>query len=99
MEDIDSDSNAYHIPRFRANSDSGVTVVRSISDAIDPNLKYAVRRNNGFLRRPEILETVYSVEEDADNDQENKSEANKKRETFATRGKSNCNVESQSVSR
>ncbi|VEN35082.1 unnamed protein product [Callosobruchus maculatus] len=59
--------------------------------------QYAVRRNNGFLRRPEILETVYSVEEDADNDQDGgKSDANKKRETFATRGKSNCNVDSQS---
>lgn len=93
MEDLDSDSNTYHIPKFRTSSD-GVTVVRSISDAIDPNLKYtSVRRNNGFLRRPEILETVYSVEEDADND-ENKSEANKKRENFANRGKSNCNVES-----
>lgn len=95
MEDIDSDSNVYHIPKFRTGSD-GVTVVRSISDAIDPNLKYTsvVRRNNGFLRRPEILETVYSVEEDADNDLENKIDANKKRESFATRGKSNCNVES-----
>lgn len=38
MEDVDSDSNLYHIPKFR-NTD-GVTVVRSISDAIDPNLKY-----------------------------------------------------------
>ncbi|KAJ8949560.1 hypothetical protein NQ318_016191 [Aromia moschata] len=94
MEDIDSDSNVYHIPKFRSTNPDGVTVVRSISDAIDPNLKYtSVRRNNGFLRRPEILETVYSVEEDADNDQESKSEANKKRETFATRGKSNCNIE------
>ncbi|CAH1974979.1 unnamed protein product, partial [Acanthoscelides obtectus] len=96
MEDIDSDSNVYHVPKFRTGSD-GVTVVRSISDAIDPNLKYAVRRNNGFLRRPEILETVYSVEEDADQDQDGKSDANKKRETFATRGKSNCNVDSQSL--
>lgn len=98
MEDIDSDSNMYNIPKFKTNSD-GVTVVRSISDAIDPNLKYtsAVRRNNVFLRRPEVLETVYSVEEDADNDQENKTEANKKRESFATRGKSNCNVESVSI--
>ncbi|XP_049820650.1 uncharacterized protein LOC109598832 isoform X2 [Aethina tumida] len=93
MEDIDSDSNVYHIPKYR-NPDS-VTVVRSISDAIDPNLKYtSVRRNNGFLRRPEILETVYSVEEDADNDNqnENKTEANKKRDAFA-RGKSTANVE------
>ncbi|KAJ8972270.1 hypothetical protein NQ317_018297, partial [Molorchus minor] len=98
MEDVDSDSNIYHIPKFRSASSDGVTIVRSISDAIDPNLKYtSVRRNNGFLRRPEILETVYSVEEDADNDQENKSEANKKRETFATKGKSNCNIEAPDV--
>lgn len=70
MEDVDSDySNLPHIPRFRsANSDS-ITIVRSISDAIDTNLKYNVaRRSNGFLRRPEILETVYSVEEEADGD-------------------------------
>ncbi|XP_061716993.1 uncharacterized protein LOC133524859 [Cydia pomonella] len=68
MEDVDSDcSNLAHVPRFR-NSDS-VTIVRSISDAIDPNLKYSIiRRSNGFLRRPEILETVYSVEEEADAD-------------------------------
>ncbi|XP_063547755.1 uncharacterized protein LOC134755179 [Cydia strobilella] len=68
MEDVDSDcSNLTHVPRFR-NADS-VTIVRSISDAIDPNLKYSIiRRSNGFLRRPEILETVYSVEEEADAD-------------------------------
>ncbi|KAI8429472.1 hypothetical protein MSG28_000108 [Choristoneura fumiferana] len=67
MEDVDSDcSNLPHVPRFRSTTDS-VTIVRSISDAIDPNLKYnIIRRSNGFLRRPEILETVYSVEEEAD---------------------------------
>ncbi|KAI8043397.1 hypothetical protein M5D96_004729 [Drosophila gunungcola] len=44
----------------------GITIVRSISDAIETNHnKYgAARRNNCFLRRPDILETVYSVEED-----------------------------------
>ncbi|XP_048481735.1 uncharacterized protein LOC105380761 isoform X2 [Plutella xylostella] len=68
MEDVDSDcSNLPLVPRFR--SADSVTIVRSISDAIDPNLKYSVvRRSNGFLRRPEILETVYSVEEEADGD-------------------------------
>ncbi|XP_017775678.1 PREDICTED: uncharacterized protein LOC108562017 [Nicrophorus vespilloides] len=75
-----------HIPKFR-NSDS-ITVVRSISDAIDPNLKYTIRRSNGFLRRPEILETVYSVEEDGDNDNSNsievQTEVNKKRDAFAS---------------
>ncbi|XP_028149739.1 uncharacterized protein LOC114343127 [Diabrotica virgifera virgifera] len=95
MEDLDCE-NTYQVPKFR-NMD-GVTVMRSISDAIDPNLKYSsVRRNNGFLRRPEVLETVYSVEEDADNDQENKSDAIKRRESFASRGKSNCNTESQVI--
>ncbi|XP_039287938.1 uncharacterized protein LOC120352241 [Nilaparvata lugens] len=50
----------------------GVTIVRSVSDAVElpPTGKYPpLRRSNGFLRRPEILETVYSVEEDPDGDQ------------------------------
>lgn len=70
MEDVDSDcSNLPLVPRFRSANPDSVTVVRSISDAIDPNIKYnVVRRSNGFLRRPEILETVYSVEEEADGD-------------------------------
>lgn len=70
MEDVDSDcSNLPHVPKFRSTNPDSVTIVRSISDAIDPNLKYSiVRRSNGFLRRPEILETVYSVEEEADGD-------------------------------
>lgn len=70
MEDVDSDcSNLPQIPRFRSANPDSVTIVRSISDAIDPNLKYTVvRRSNGFLRRPEILETVYSVEEEVDGD-------------------------------
>ncbi|KAJ0180943.1 hypothetical protein K1T71_003028 [Dendrolimus kikuchii] len=69
MEDVDYDSNAPHIPRFRSTNPDSVTIVRSISDAIDPNVKFSVvRRSNGFLRRPEILETVYSVEEEADGD-------------------------------
>ncbi|XP_008191243.1 uncharacterized protein LOC657955 [Tribolium castaneum] len=92
MEDIDSDSNVT-IPKFR----TGNSVMRSISDAIDPSLKYtSMRRNNGFLRRPEILETVYSVEEDADNENQsndNTNDANKKRDAFAARGKSTYNIE------
>lgn len=95
MEDVDSDTN--YAPKFRSGmSDSSVTVVRSISDAIDPNLKYTIRRSNGFLRRPEILETVYSVEEDADNEQSGdaKSEANRKRDAFASgSGKAICTHE------
>nr|XP_014284427.1 uncharacterized protein LOC106685928 isoform X2 [Halyomorpha halys] len=48
---------------------NGVTVIRSVSDALEaPNSnKYSLlRRSNCLLRRPEILETVYSVEEDVD---------------------------------
>lgn len=46
---------------------SSRSVSRSISDAVEPNNKHS-RRSNGFLRRPEVLETVYSVEEDAEAD-------------------------------
>lgn len=50
-----------------ATSASDVTIVRSISDAIETSYKgYGTRRGSSFLRRPEILETVYSVEEDHD---------------------------------
>jgi len=46
----------------------GVSVARSVSDALDSQSKYSsLRRGNGFLRRPEVLETVYSVEEDSEN--------------------------------
>ncbi|EDV99421.1 uncharacterized protein LOC6567151 [Drosophila grimshawi] len=78
LEDIDSDSNMMTLGTRRKSSgggagglagvlgSDGITIVRSISDAIETNLnKYgAARRNNCFLRRPDILETVYSVEED-----------------------------------
>lgn len=50
------------------NRSSTRSVSRSISDAVEPNNKHNSRRSNGFLRRPEVLETVYSVEEDADAD-------------------------------
>lgn len=91
MEDIDSDSTTAQIPRFRSSSADSITVMRSISDAIDPNLKYSsMRRSNGFLRRPEVLETVYSVEEDVDGDNntsETKSNVSQKRESFAKSAK------------
>ncbi|CAG5096961.1 Protein of unknown function [Cotesia congregata] len=61
--------------RFRSNI-TDVTVIRSVSDAIEPSNKYlSMRRSNGFLRRPEILETVYSVEEDADDNNQERSES------------------------
>uniref|UniRef100_A0A6E8VY43 Uncharacterized protein n=1 Tax=Anopheles coluzzii TaxID=1518534 RepID=A0A6E8VY43_ANOCL len=80
LEDVDSDCNSsIYFGGGGGSSISGggslksrsckmtndVTIVRSISDAIETNLKYNnTRRSNCFLRRPEILETVYSVEED-----------------------------------
>lgn len=90
LEDVDSDSHLTHIPRFRSTNSDCITIMRSVSDALDPNLKYtSVRRSNGFLRRPEILETVYSVEEDGDNENqvnsESRSEANRKRDAFANK--------------
>ncbi|XP_012253983.1 uncharacterized protein LOC105684869 [Athalia rosae] len=55
-------------PRFRSNI-TDVTVIRSVSDAVEPSNKYtSLRRCNGYLRRPEVLETVYSVEEDGDSE-------------------------------
>lgn len=58
--------------------ESGVTVARSVSDAVEsPSAKWRQQqfssqpqRGNGFnfLRRPEVLETVYSVEEDGEGD-------------------------------
>ncbi|XP_030381241.1 uncharacterized protein LOC115629066 [Scaptodrosophila lebanonensis] len=89
LEDIDSDTNMTLGSR-RKNSggcgglgSDGITIVRSISDAIETNLnKYgAARRNNCFLRRPDILETVYSVEEDP----EPTSDVAEKRDKFKNR--------------
>ncbi|XP_074112307.1 uncharacterized protein LOC141536009 [Cotesia typhae] len=61
--------------RFRSNV-TDITVIRSVSDAVEPSNKYlSMRRSNGFLRRPEILETVYSVEEDADDNNQERSES------------------------
>uniref|UniRef100_A0A1A9UTV0 Uncharacterized protein n=1 Tax=Glossina austeni TaxID=7395 RepID=A0A1A9UTV0_GLOAU len=91
LEDIDSDSNVTLTGNRRRSSGNignnmtsdGITIVRSISDAIETNLtKYGVtRRNNCFLRRPEILETVYSVEEDP----EPTSDVAEKRDKFKQR--------------
>nr|XP_036215875.1 uncharacterized protein LOC106626542 [Bactrocera oleae] len=99
LEDIDSDSSNMPFGARRRSSgggsgggfgsnaaqcgSDGITIVRSISDAIETNLnKYSgVRRNNCFLRRPEILETVYSVEEDP----EPTSDVAEKRDKFRTR--------------
>ncbi|XP_063701822.1 uncharacterized protein LOC134831912 [Culicoides brevitarsis] len=89
LEDIDSDtcSGSIGLMKQRRSNDS-VTIVRSISDAIETNLKYGnTRRSNCFLRRPDILETVYSVEEDSENQQQNqdKSDVMEKRDKFKNR--------------
>lgn len=100
LEDIDSDSNTNasiilrrrNMNNFSGSGGSGnnsdVTIVRSISDAIDSTLsKYLSsggnisRRSNCYLRRPDILETVYSVEEDPEPD------AAEKRDTFKRQSK------------
>lgn len=68
LEEIDSDCNSSLVIRRKSGA-GDVTIVRSISDAIETNLKYAGnRRSNCYLRRPDILETVYSVEEDPEPD-------------------------------
>lgn len=83
LEDIDSDCNSSFSIR-RKGSCGDVTVVRSISDAIETNMnKYGgTRRSNCFLRRPDILETVYSVEEDPEPQQTDVAE---KRDKFKNR--------------
>lgn len=95
LEDIDSDCNSSFIgQRRKASSGSGidVTIVRSISDAIET--KYSVgnaRRSNCFLRRPDILETVYSVEEDPEPDVSEKRDKFKNRSEKIT---SDCSDDS-----
>ncbi|CAO1413998.1 unnamed protein product [Diamesa hyperborea] len=82
LEDIDSDCNSSIIMK-RKSSNNDVTVARSISDAIQ-----MPRRANCYLRRPDILETVYSVEEDPDAQQEqDKAQADvaEKRDKFRNR--------------
>lgn len=84
LEDIDSDCNSSTFSRRKPGS-SDVTIIRSISDAIETNLKYSnVRRSNCFLRRPDILETVYSVEEDPEpgGNANQSADINEKRDKF-----------------
>lgn len=85
-QDIDSDSNNSSISLRRRHN--GGDIIRSVSDAVDSALnKYLPgnlnRRSNCYLRRPEILETVYSVEEN-ETEAENASE---KRENFKRQSK------------
>ncbi|XP_055372188.1 probable serine/threonine-protein kinase DDB_G0282963 [Condylostylus longicornis] len=101
LEDIDSDcyNSTALISRRKGScgsgsgggstSSDGVTIVRSISDAIESNLNKYSRsmRSNCFLRRPEVLETVYSVEEDPEPQQSGASgtDVAEKRDKFRNR--------------
>lgn len=83
LEDVDSDSNNSSLITRQKLSGSDVTIVRSISDAIETNLKYGIpRRSNCFLRRPDILETVYSVEEDSESNNQQSLDVVEKRDKF-----------------
>jgi hypothetical protein len=66
-DDVNNDQDVSGmLPRFRSGINA-VTIVRSVSDAVEPANKYsALRRSKGLLRRPEISETVYSVEDDGE---------------------------------
>ncbi|KAG5682821.1 hypothetical protein PVAND_012145 [Polypedilum vanderplanki] len=67
LEDID-DCNSLILKKKSCSND----VVRSISDVIQMPRR-TLQKTNCYLRRPDILETVYSVEEDPDaNSQEQK---------------------------
>lgn len=80
LDDIDSDCNSNSITILKRNKPLDVTVCRSISDAIETNLlinKYSSgRRSNCFLKRPDILETVYSVEEDSESNNAQQQQSN-----------------------
>lgn len=97
LEDIESDSNTTisssilrrrHLQQYNGGG-GDVTIVRSVSDAIDNALnKYLptgnrLNRSNCYLRRPDILETVYSVEED----QPESDAAAEKRDNFKRQSK------------
>lgn len=82
-QDIDSDSNS---STMRSRRHNGGDIIRSVSDAIDSTLNKLpgniIRRSNCYLRRPDILETVYSVEEDPETEN-----AADKRENFKKQSK------------
>lgn len=88
LDDIDSDCNSNSITILKRNRPLDVTVCRSISDAIETNLllnKYSSgRRSNCFLKRPDILETVYSVEEDSESNNQNNANAQQQSATSPT---------------
>lgn len=68
LEDIDDCNSMISLKKKSCSND----VVRSISDVIQMPRR-TLQKSNCYLRRPDILETVYSVEEDPDaNSQEQK---------------------------
>lgn len=68
LEDIDDCNSLISLKKKSCSND----VVRSISDVIQMPRR-TLQKSNCYLRRPDILETVYSVEEDPDaNSQEQK---------------------------
>lgn len=72
LEDID-DCSSLILKRKSCSSD----VARSISDVIQMPRRTNLQKSNCYLRRPDILETVYSVEEDPDqNQQEQQQQSN-----------------------
>lgn len=85
-QDADSDSNTSTIAYARRRHNGG-DIIRSVSDAIDSTLnKYMPggntnRRTNNYLRRPDILETVYSVEEDPETENAAERRENFKRQS------------------
>lgn len=95
-QDIDSDSNTSSIALRRRHN--GGDIIRSVSDAIDSTLnKYLPgnlnRRSNCYLRRPDILETVYSVEEDPETENAADKRENFKRQSKQSACKSTVDVE------
>ncbi|XP_070506366.1 uncharacterized protein [Chironomus tepperi] len=61
LEDIDDCNSLISLKKKSCSND----VVRSISDVIQMPRR-TLQKSNCYLRRPDILETVYSVEEDPD---------------------------------
>lgn len=95
-QDIDSDSNNSSIALRRRHN--GGDIIRSVSDAIDSTLnKYLPsnlnRRSNCYLRRPDILETVYSVEEDPEIENATEKRENFKRQAKHSACKSTVDLE------
>jgi hypothetical protein len=106
LEDIELED----IGRQRKSCSSDV--VRSISDVIQMPRRTNLQKSNCYLRRPDILETVYSVEEDPDQNPEQQSPKNQssdvaeKRDKFKNRcdqritdaiDDSSCNSDSISI--